>query len=149
MNELQFDGWRLAYDADSTREAYRAAERYSCDCVDCRNFFEVRGGHFPEELQALFRTLGVDPERPAEVYGVAPTDGRTQLYEGFYHFVGAVIEDPGVRMSRLVAENAEWQIFFHDCHALALPEFGDQPLVQFEFSVRLPWRLPASDVPKR
>lgn len=150
IERIDYDGWTLATDADATRAAYAASGRgaHVCRCAYCRNFVAVRDEAYPRSFVALLSRLGIDPHKEAEVSEFGQTDCGRRLYSGFYHFVGEVIGGPGDRMSVIEAEtaNAPWQVFFANRRSLAFDSFGDQPLVQLEFTVELPWVLPEAEL---
>lgn len=148
--QLESDGWSLAFDAEATRAAYAVSNRgaHVCRCAYCRNFVAVRDRAYPRSFVALLSRLGVDPHKEAEVTELGQTHSGRHLYSGFYHFVGEVIRDPGDRMSIVGAESADstWQVFFTTRRSLALQSFGDRPLVELEFTVELPWILPEGEL---
>ena len=152
---LTFGQFILDVDAERTQAYYHSQEPgIDCSCSGCRNY-ERAAAAFPEKLQDFFRALGIDPQKPAEVYvNYAPTD-ETLAYGGFYHLCGTLLqgeggwhtvaEDSTTRTSvwdpescYLAAEN--FRVAFTGDTALVAPDFP-RPVLQLEISAVLPWLL--------
>ena len=143
---VEFHGWRFAADPARTADAYAASDRQGargCKCNKCRNLVAQRDREYPLDLMEFLRRVGVDPFKEAEVWAVI--EERLHTNAGWWHFVGEVVAkgDPAIDLEPNVgATGREWQvIFLPGKRDLSLKEFGDAPLVQVEFTARLPWVL--------
>ncbi len=86
-----FGIYTLDVDVEKTRAFYAGQHRFrGCGCGHCRNF-EALGQRFPEDVAAFLRTLGIDPEKPAEVISLAPKDNAQMLYMVYYHLCGTIL----------------------------------------------------------
>jgi len=91
---------------------------------------------FPAEVLDLFHHLGVDYKRDAETYHMAPLEPGLHLYGAWFHFVGTISKQPAGP-----ATLDTFTIDFIPHNALAAKAFENQPLVQIEITVKLPWVL--------
>lgn len=139
---LQVGKWLLAVDRRTTQAAYRNEQPISaCVCDYCQNYFaacRAKLAHSPATV-ALFRGLGIAPEKEAEVYTMfASTDKTHALYDGFYHFVGQIVET-GDGPSYAVIDD-KFKVAFTEQNDLLSPGFP-QPALQMEFEGFIPWIL--------
>ena len=142
---VRFRQWLFSVDKKATEATYAASlasVALACECHDCRNFEAARKVAFPPEARALFAELGVDYRRGDEVYAVALAPGR-HLYGGWFHFRGAIIEGPDIR---LTSKNNSAQLT--DLFSLGFTTgyapsiFADlRHTVQIEIETTLPWLL--------
>lgn len=155
MREEIFGCCRLLADAEATRAYYGAHPLpwLGCGCDGCRNF-ERAVKLLPPAVRALFSRLGLDPEKPGEIYVLYQTEDGQCLYGGFYHLRGRLLagespwpvveQRPQGRTARLEEERME-EIgglsfgFSEDCSLL--PEDFPRPCLQMEVLLRLPWVL--------
>ena len=152
---LTFGPFILNVDAERTQAYYHSQEPgIGCSCSGCRNYERVAAA-FPEKLQDFFRALGIDPQKPAEVYvNCTQADGRL-WYGGFYHLRGRLLQgeggwytvaEDGTSKTRawdrescyLAAEN--FRVAFTEDAALVAPDFP-RPVLQLEIDASLPWLL--------
>ncbi len=166
MKTLAFKIWTFEVDDSATRAAYAIAKRElpgGCDCCGCRNLALQREAIYPAEVLSLFRELGVDYRKEAEVcWPFAGKDGRWQ-YGWWLHFVGRILstdqpvtedrlagmpltvhnqpeqETPLVVNTVVVGEN--FSIGFWAANHLALESLAGKQLVQVECFASLPWVL--------
>ena len=89
------------------------------------------------------RRVGADPFKEAEVWAITEKDLHTNA--GWWHFIGEVETEgpPAINLEpNPGAHGREWQvIFLPGSRSLCLKEFGNAPLVQVDWSARLPWVL--------
>jgi hypothetical protein len=136
VQALHFRRWVLEYDATATSAAYAAARPIGpeqCGCLYCRNFIAARDRSYPSELRQLASTVGVIPLTETETFDNGPlelSNPNVRLGGGFFHFVGRIVHDPAV---------ADEDIYFLTERSLLPEAFGDQPVVQVEFSFPVPW----------
>jgi hypothetical protein len=148
MEQFSFGRWRLAVDPRATRDAYSAIPRAApeaCDCPPCRNFVAAKGRVYPAGVLDLFERLGIVPVREAEVYHLAPLAPGLHLYGGFLHFVGAIEsgEDALTSSGAIALEPVSdgFLLGFTARVSLVHDAFRGRPLVQLEFTARVPWVL--------
>lgn len=151
---LEFEPFLIDADPECTRAYYESASGIGCDCSGCRNY-ERAAAEFPQELLEFFRTLGVDPKKPAEVYVNGTQEDGRLWYGGFYHLRGALLRGKGGW--RMVAademcQTSVWEpescypvsdsfrIAFVEDAALVDPNFP-RPVLQMEIDASLPWLL--------
>ena len=88
----------LDVDTERTRAFYARADiptaSKQCSCPNCQNFDQaiLRA---PAAVLALLRSLGIDPQKPAEVYNVLGDDieeAGTVWYNGWYHICGSIAD---------------------------------------------------------
>ena len=133
-----------------------------CCCIDCRNFAAARHLAYPPEALALFSELGIRHDRESEVGAAISLPSGRLLYSGWFHFVGRVTGGPQPRrlVGHIPAGNGLTGGIVHtlehrrltDTFALGLIEkgdllplsFGDQSVVQLEFTTEVPWVLSES-----
>lgn len=160
--EIWVGAWRVEADPEATRHAHDrmpAGSPESCGCRDCRNFAAARQTAYPPEALELFARLGIRPDRESEIGGALRLGESRYLYSGWFHFAGSirdgpsagseVIVPPGGALGGAVVRELEYQPFAGRFAILLRPErhlvpeeFGDQAVVQFEFTTEVPWVLP-------
>jgi len=163
MSELKVLNWRVEVDPDATRRTHdrmRAGGPENCGCVSCRNFIATRFLAYPPEALELFARLGIRPDRESEVGGPSRLSDGTYGYDGWFHFIGAILKHPpvvtgvkrvntpaGVRevpWNLVVCEDLRnnFLICLDDEEAdIVPPEFGGEPIVQLYFHTEVPWLL--------
>jgi hypothetical protein len=149
--EIRYKSWRLCCDPEATRTAYAQIESGAperCGCDYCRNFIALREQSYPREVLDLLAQLGIDYRREAEVYHLARLPGGLHQYGGWFHFIGT-FEGPepweadasGRRRLHMVPIDDRFSLTFRREAQLAPEPLKDQPLVQLEFAVQIPWIL--------
>lgn len=149
--EIRYKSWLVRCDPEATRTAYAWIERgapENCGCDHCLNFIAAREQSYPPEVRDLLTRLGIDHRREAEVYYLARLPNGLHQYGGWFHFVGSY-EGPdaweadasGGRRLRLVPVDGRFALGFSRDVLLAPESLKDQPLVQLEFLVEVPWIL--------
>jgi hypothetical protein len=148
--------WVIDYDRDQTRLGYDPVTAgLGCDCATCRNFLSVGQQVFSLEAHKLFEALGVDYRKPAEVFHNARLADGLHHYAGWFHFIGNIESGADVLE---IDTTGRTGIFRHEpfgnnfeigCSSRIglLPEsFAGKPVVQLEFTTKIPWVL-AEDEP--
>ena len=131
---------RAYYSRESTKTA-----RENCRCAGCQNFDRAIL-QAPEGVLSFLKDLGIDPQKPCEVFGLAgvPDEKGGYLYGGWYHVVGRLIkgeEDP--QKCYKPDECFEFTVGFTDKKEKMGFVERDFPAPVLELSVRiyLPWLL--------
>lgn len=124
-----------------------------CECDGCINY-ELAVAQVSSEVRKMFKRLGVDIKKPAEVY-VNCSENNILLYGGFYHLCGTIIrgESPWKIVSetkastvshlnedKMICFEKNFRIAFQEGCAL-LDENFPWPCIQMEIVVYLPWVL--------
>ncbi len=89
---FEFGNYIIDVDVGKTREYYEnphTAQRM-CTCAGCRNFAEY-AKICTDALRNFMASLGLDIEKPYEVYSINETDDGRLLYGGWWHLVGRVV----------------------------------------------------------
>jgi hypothetical protein len=146
MTPLEFPGWRLEFDRDSTAEAYARAQPAGpsvCTCEPCRNWAATRERFLPTEFLELLHQLGIPLDREAEVYHNGRLKSGLHSYGAWYHFVGRILV--GGREGASDAVYGPLSVYFHSSPQLLPEAFVGQPVVQLEVVAEIPW---LSDIPE-
>jgi len=144
---IDFHGWRFTVESGRTRQAYADSESrgaQDCSCAYCRNLVAQRSREYPRELLGFLKSVGVDPFKEAEVYELGPAGDGYTLIGGWWHFIGAVeIEgEPVFLEPDPSSRSREWNVLFLGQKAdLKLNTLPPAPLIQVEFTAKLPWVL--------
>ncbi len=145
MAEMSVGPWRIAYDRDATEAAYSTITEgaEACDCKGCLNYLAQREGAFPPEALELFKTLGIDRLKEAEVYDMAGA-GDPRPYGGWFHFFGRIIVGPdrGADLTgSLFQLVGDFSVDFHTSLAIPKGDFAEseRSVLQLEFTTWLPW----------
>jgi hypothetical protein len=93
LEKVRIGRWLLEIDRAWTREFYRKHRLITedCSCIYCRNYV-IACKTFAKEVLDFFDSLGIIPDREAEVYECNENEDGTHFYGGFYHIVGQVLE---------------------------------------------------------
>jgi len=156
MESIHFGRWQLSCDPESTRKAYSAVSMggpEECGCEPCLNFAAARDQIYVPELVALLEKLGISANREIEIYHMARLESGRHIYGGWFHFVGSIIS--GADAAKKVAENV-WQpdleetseyfsLGFSSRVALVRDSFKGLPLVELEFTAKVPWVLATTE----
>ena len=152
---LAFGQFILDVDVERTRAYYHSQETgIGCDCSGCRNY-ERAAEAFSEKLRDFFRTLGIDPGKPAEVYVSYTRADGTLLYGGFYHLCGTLLQGKGGWQAVYAGPKNKTSVWKREtCYSvtdrffiaftedIVLLEDGfPTPVLQMEIDASLPWML--------
>lgn len=150
VESVVIDRWRLRIDLEATRAAYRAMTLpgpESCGCLPCQNFVAARDRAYPAPARQLFERLGIDWHKEAEVCHITRLGPGVHLYNGWFHFVGAI--DAGreawrflhakVAAPDFIALTGAFMVGLTSRQHLSHPPFRGQQLVQLEFTAEVPW----------
>ncbi len=90
---FELGNYIIDVDVEKTREYYVNPETAPrpCTCTGCRNFREY-AKNCPDTLRDFTVSLGIDIEKPYEVYGINETGDGKLLYGGWWHLCGTVIK---------------------------------------------------------
>ena len=156
---FRFANFVIDVDVDRTREFYGREGHFVCTCQNCRNYDKAILTA-PATVLDFLESIGIDPRKPAEVYGVKgelEEDG-TLWYNGWYHICGTIVECPKTICKTVgnhdfysYETNAEYAPDA-DYPFSVLPEKNldlvskdfPTPVLQLEIDARLPWVLPES-----
>jgi len=117
-----------------------------CTCRDCKNFLAARERIYNPQVLELFRKLGIDPQREAEVV-IYPLPDRPgyRVGNGWFHVVGRVLEGPPDRRggTLLFVHTEPYDMdLLVTSHAGLIPDsFDGHPVIQLEWSGPVPWML--------
>ena len=152
MESIHFGRWQLSCDPESTRKAYAAVRSggpEECGCEPCLNFVAARDQIYGPDVLALLEKLGVSPNREVEIYHMARLESGRHLYGGWFHLVGSIVS--GADAAEKISENT-WRpnleesseyfsLGFSSRLELVREPFAGLPLVQLEFTAKVPWVL--------
>ena len=81
--------WRIALNLSASKavQGHPSTPTYGCECQDCKDWAEHWHEVMPTEIAAQLERLGIDPARPADVYG-----GYSLRVS--YHVVGQILTGP-------------------------------------------------------
>lgn len=156
LKSLRFGRWEISCDAEATRAAYASVPiggPEECGCEPCRNFAEARPQVYPANVLDLFEQLGISPEKEAEIYHMARLSSGRHLYGGWFHFVGSILSGADATKQigdnlwqpDLEAANENFSFGFSSRLELVRKPFTGVPLVQLEFTAKIPWVLPSPE----
>jgi len=136
---FEFPKYKIDVDADRTRRFYETHDFASgaCTCSGCRNY-EKAADHFPEEVTAFFKNLGVDVKKFREVYTLCTNYDDTVFYGGWYHICGEMISGDNVREFFKVTD--DFHVSFNKVICMLEKDFP-LPAIQLEISADIPWVL--------
>ena len=139
----------LDVDVEKTRDYYESALARTpgkkCSCAGCQNF-DSAILRAPEAVQVFLRSLGIDPQKPCEVFGLAgePEGDGTYLYGGWYHAVGSVVkgEDSPEKLYK-PAKDFDFTVGFSDNREKMgyVTKGFPTPVLELSVSARLHWLL--------
>lgn len=146
MTKFELGDQLVWHATDDTAAAYSemtngGAER--CGCAYCRNFVLQRSSAYPREFMDLLTGFGIDFTMEGEVFHYGPLDDGSQLYGGWFYFVGTLIEVG----NRAKTERAAFELGFRYWFTRSFPRpprrFG-KDVVAVEFVTRVPRKLEES-----
>jgi hypothetical protein len=156
MMRITFARWELDCDAAITRELFSRVPSGSpevCGCAPCRNFAAARGQVYAIEILSLFDSLGIAPNREAELYHTHRIEPGKHHYGGWFHFVGKILSgsDAAKQIGTTKAGpvwgfdlekvGADFELGFTQRIGLLEKPFEGHPVLQLEFQAKVPWLL--------
>lgn len=154
-----FGKYRLDIDVESTRAFYESdsavVTSQSCRCDGCQNYDKAILTA-PAAVTDFLRALGIDPQKPGEVFGViGEVESDTRYwYNGWYHAVGTLLECPALGDTPQAAvfddENCyrpdpafDFEVWFIDDrnHMGWIETDFPEPILELSISTRLPWLI--------
>ncbi len=162
FSEIELGPWVVRVNQRATQAAYSSISRgkpFECKCLECANFRALGEETYPPVASDIFRRLGVDPVREAELVGIYHPTLKVCEYLGWVHCFGEILSGPtfptpissapGADVARLdlVDLCPQFAIGVRPSAQLAHRPFADKSkqVVQLEFTLRLRWVL--NDVP--
>jgi hypothetical protein len=156
VESVRWGRWEINCDSDATRNAYGGVSLgapEACGCHPCLNFVAARTQVYPANVFEVLEKLGISPNREVEIYHMARLPSGRHLYGGWFHFVGSIVS--GADAARQVGEciwqpdlelaDDNFRVGFSSRLALVRGPFAGLPLVQLEFSAKVPWVLASGE----
>jgi hypothetical protein len=158
LNTLRILDWIVEVDKEKTRsvcaELPQISDDENCNCIHCRNWVEACS-YFSEPVNVFFGQLGIDPTKEGEISWVCVNDDGSHLYQGFYHFVGRLIEGPDCMVPfpfgneefhghNIVLQSLTNELRIGFTEKISLrpgDETFPEPILQLEFNMDIPWVL--------
>lgn len=146
MTNLQLGDQLVAHDTAASVAAYAeitngGAER--CGCLYCRNFIPQRSRAYPPEFINLLSRLGIDFTKEGEVFHCGTLDNGSQLYGGWFYFVGTLIEAGNRAKTERAAFESGFRYWFTKSFPRP-PHCFEQDVTAVEFVTQVPWVLAES-----
>lgn len=148
---FSFGPYQIDVDVEKTANFYQnnaIPTSKQCSCNGCQNYDKAILQASPAILQFL-RDLGIDAQRPGEVFGVTGEvdPNQTYWYSGWYHIVGTLLGRPeGIKEE--TQKNCyqpdpdfDFRVWFTDdrhCMGWIEKEFPE-PILEMSISTHLPW----------
>src|ERR1700739_3434777 len=156
LESIRFGRWEINCDAESTKRAYLSVTTggpEKCGCEPCLNFAAARVQIYPAQVLTLFGRLGISPKREVEVYHMARLSSGKHLYGGWFHFSGSIISGSeawkeaaeNLRTPDFEEVNETFRLGFTSRLGVVREAFEGLPLVQLEFTAKVPWVLPSTE----
>lgn len=145
-----FGNYTVDVDLKKTRKYYETTI-YNCDCCDaCRNY-DCAIMTAPTSVLDFLRSLGIDPQKPGEVFGCSQDLDENGLYwySGWYHIVGTMISGE-IESKFEDSHNSfkpdpdfDFQVWFTGDRKKMGPieKFFRTPIIELSISTKLPWLL--------
>jgi len=131
MTKHNLFGFHVEIDEESTLRWYAAAEDWSCDCGDCRNFLALaRERELPTVVLEKLDQLGIPPEKTTYVCQLYP-DENGRHYQFSYRIAGSILSG---KATETVGRCC------HEPYPYGAPDFPE-PHFDLEFDLTLPWVL--------
>jgi hypothetical protein len=92
---IPLSDWRLAVDLDATKSVKRQTGHPAdgCACDQCVSWRSYSDSAFPASVRQQLSRLGVDPERPTDLY-VTEESKDAIGFRVMYHIAGKIISGP-------------------------------------------------------
>lgn len=91
MKQIKYRDWEIEVDMESTKKEYEKIEKGAaeiCNCEYCDIYIKNREIVFPPEIKNLFKELGIDSKKEAELYYYGKDDKDNFGFNGWFHFIG-------------------------------------------------------------
>ena len=162
---IKFGSFVLDIDVERTRAFYERADiptmSKQCECINCQNF-DIAILKAPDTVLSFLRSLGIDPQKPAESFNAPGTISPNGIinYCGWYHICGSILEGPKtikVKENTSCRKNISYEYLWEHKYApdqifdfsilptkeadLLHDEFP-RPVIQLWFDTHLPYVLP-------
>lgn len=145
MKQIKYREWEIEVDVESTKKEYEKIEKGAatlCNCEYCEIYIKNREIVFPPEIKNLFKELGIDSKKEAELYYYGKDDKDNFGFNGWFHFKGKfkgknlIIPTSSKSATLDFTEITEdFKIGFHYDNSLTLFENSNN-LVQIEFDFK-------------
>lgn len=92
---FEFEKYMIDIDVEKTRDFYSRADKITdgCDCSGCRNYEKWATTSFScTETRHILKQMGVQMEKPVEVYVNYQNEDGSVFYGGFYHLCGRILQ---------------------------------------------------------
>ena len=149
-----FGRFKIDVDVEKTREFYSSENALvtskQCTCNACQNYDRAIMTA-PSAVLDFLRSLGIDPQKPGEVFGYLPEPNEDGIYfyGGWYHIVGTMlsgeIESKTVDSSNSYKPDPDFDFsvsFSGDREKMGWIEKDfPEPIIELLVSTNLPWLL--------
>ena len=139
MTEIVFENWTIEYDKTATQSLYDSipiGSAEECLCADCVHFAKNRTKAFPLPFLEFLQTVGVDPQKEAEIYTLHDFNGdAVKSYQGWFHLIGNILTDSGKEVK--IGKNGFYAILLAK-RDLIPEKWRDYPIIQIEFCTTIP-----------
>ncbi|HMI52928.1 MAG TPA: hypothetical protein VK525_15560 [Candidatus Saccharimonadales bacterium] len=142
--ELTVGQQKVVFDREATVELYRQTitdpGADTCVCIPCKNFAAQRGKVFPAPFDQFLRSLGIDPFKEWEAFGLDfGVDPNGHLYGGWFLFIGGLVE--GGDKQPEPQQQKPFAYWFTASFPTGTLPIGPK-YCAVEFLARIPWVLP-------
>lgn len=143
MKILEYESSVIEYDDLLTREIIKdfVSGPQECTCCFCRNFLLAREQVYTEDFKKLLSQLGINYTKEIEVFQYYRISPGKQLYGGWHNFVGKIQMQDEKEVHNLVPDIKNFAWSFNEKHILIPKEFGNNPVVQIQWTGIVPWLL--------
>ena len=147
---FSFGGYKIDVDVAATRAFYQSEYArtlgQSCGCDICKNYDDaiLKAG---EKVLSFLKELGIDPQKPGEVFGLdvdgKPEKNGTYFYGGWYHLVGTLLEDKSEGICYDPDPDFDFSLWVTDDPMKMgfIKEGFPEPILEFSIITHLPWLL--------
>lgn len=142
MKEFDLLGFQVEIDEVATREWYKKADEWGCECEDCRYFVDLaKKKELPVAVMEILGQFGVVPEKATYVCEIV-TEEHKVLYQFSYRMAGNIVKERTEG-----AKDFGWGEVYcgHEPYPYGAPGFPE-PHFDLEFWVRLPKAYKYSDI---
>ena len=92
---LPLSAWRIAVDLEASRSIrrQRGHPAEGCTCADCMTWKRVVSRAFPTELDVQLQRLGIERDKPTDLYVYARNEGGLG-FRVMFHVAGKILSGP-------------------------------------------------------